>query len=468
MHSRGPRPAPDAPSSVDELEHPAYGRAYPPAAYARGGYPQSHISTFAPGPFAGDPRHSGAIMPFQNPAAYPQYPPANPFSPVGDPRTSGYFAHSPGGHMPYTGHELAPYGPPQAYAYGGYPFPPGMDPRFFEYPQSTSAPPEKSKTPAPVDPEVAKQQMALEAQLAQLKLEKSARETADKLAREAEEAKKAADIRVAEEITKARMKVLEEAAAAEEKAKADAEAKKAADARIAEEVTKARIKVLEEAAAAEEAAKKAAEQAKIDAENAKKKEAELKIKIENELKAKAEKEAKEAAAKAPPPAEKQKPIRFKDAVGRKFSFPFHLCATWAGMEDLIKQAFMHVEVIGPHVADGHYDLVGPNGEIILPQVWETMIEPDWAITMHMWPMPERPKPPPDDPIIIDGGMPGMRHGRARRERPGPPPPGDRPRGPPGMTPGVEIIDNPPKKKKSSNRSSGIWGWGSSSKSKGKR
>lgn len=26
---------------------------------------------------------------------------------------------------------------------------------------------------------------------------------------------------------------------------------------------------------------------------------------------------------------KKKPIRFKDAVGRKFSFPFHLCATWA-------------------------------------------------------------------------------------------------------------------------------------------
>jgi hypothetical protein len=28
-------------------------------------------------------------------------------------------------------------------------------------------------------------------------------------------------------------------------------------------------------------------------------------------------------------ASKKKPIKFKDAVGRKFSFPFHLCATWA-------------------------------------------------------------------------------------------------------------------------------------------
>lgn len=58
------------------------------------------------------------------------------------------------------------------------------------------------------------------------------------------------------------------------------------------------------------------------------------------------------------------------------------------MEYLIKEAFIHIEGIGPHVADGHYDLLGPHGEIILPHVWETVIEPDWTITMHMWPMPE--------------------------------------------------------------------------------
>lgn len=73
------------------------------------------------------------------------------------------------------------------------------------------------------------------------------------------------------------------------------------------------------------------------------------------------------------------------------------------MEELIRQAFLHIEVIGPHVAEGHYDLIGPNGDIILPQVWETVIEPDWTITMHMWPIPEKPKtpepaPPPDPPV----------------------------------------------------------------------
>ncbi|KYG42601.1 hypothetical protein M433DRAFT_34877, partial [Acidomyces richmondensis BFW] len=68
-------------------------------------------------------------------------------------------------------------------------------------------------------------------------------------------------------------------------------------------------------------------------------------------------------------------IKFKDAVGRKFSFPWHLCKTWKGMESLIRQAFMHVDVIGDHVRAQHYDLTGPDGEIILPQVWDTMVQP---------------------------------------------------------------------------------------------
>lgn len=69
------------------------------------------------------------------------------------------------------------------------------------------------------------------------------------------------------------------------------------------------------------------------------------------------------------------------------------------MEDFINKAFLHIEVLGPHVAEGHYDLVGPNGEIILPEAWDSVIEPNWSVTMHMWPIPEAPKepdmPPPD-------------------------------------------------------------------------
>ncbi|KFY85218.1 hypothetical protein V500_08610 [Pseudogymnoascus sp. VKM F-4518 (FW-2643)] len=69
----------------------------------------------------------------------------------------------------------------------------------------------------------------------------------------------------------------------------------------------------------------------------------------------------------------QMPIKFKDA----------------DMEELIKKAFLNVDIIGTHVQEGHYDLIGPRGEIILPQAWEAVVEPDMAITMHMWPMPEK-------------------------------------------------------------------------------
>lgn len=76
------------------------------------------------------------------------------------------------------------------------------------------------------------------------------------------------------------------------------------------------------------------------------------------------------------------------------------------MEELIRQAFEHVEEIGPHVHRGHYDLMGPDSGIIVPSAWDTTIEPDMKITMHMWPLPEpkeEPLPPPPPPPD-DGGM----------------------------------------------------------------
>jgi hypothetical protein len=125
------------------------------------------------------------------------------------------------------------------------------------------------------------------------------------------------------------------------------------------------------------------------------------------------------------------------------------------MDELIQQAFMHVDVIGPHVRDGHYDLIGPNGEIILPQVWETMIEPDWQITMHMWPMPE-PKAPPPGAMgpppghQMAGGDPRPRsghRGHSGRGPPGPPPNGRGPPPPPathrGPPPGPRPGPPPP-------------------------
>jgi hypothetical protein len=94
-------------------------------------------------------------------------------------------------------------------------------------------------------------------------------------------------------------------------------------------------------------------------------------------------------APAPNPDMLKAPVKFTDAVGRKFSFPWHLCKTWKGMEVLIKKAFQHVDVLSAHVHEGHYDLIGPEGEIIFPQLWDRMIKPDWDVTMHMWPIPDK-------------------------------------------------------------------------------
>lgn len=67
------------------------------------------------------------------------------------------------------------------------------------------------------------------------------------------------------------------------------------------------------------------------------------------------------------------------------------------MDELIQStAFSYSNSLEPHVRKGHYDLIGPNGEIILEQVWETVIEPDWAVTMQMWPLPEGEISIPDE------------------------------------------------------------------------
>ncbi|KAI1776091.1 hypothetical protein F4818DRAFT_457618 [Hypoxylon cercidicola] len=293
------------------------------------------------------------------------------------------------------------------------------------------------------------------------KMEEEAKAKAELEARkkvEAEEAAKAAAAKKAAEEAAERKRIEEDA-----KIKAELDARK---------------KVEDEKAAAEAA--KAAEDAKKKEEDAFKKRA------FEEAKLKAEEANKKSLGKD------KAPIRFKDAVGRKFSFPFHLCQTWQGMEELIKQAFLHVDVIGPHVQAGHYDLIGPNGEIILPQVWEKVIEPDWAVTMHMWPMDRPPMPQglgrPAGPahMQMPGGpgrfpanfrMPGARAG-------GPPAPPHHGMGGPGFMPqgagngrGPGGPPNPviipverPKKPSKKVQSSGVLGWlgGGAKSSKTKR
>jgi hypothetical protein len=63
------------------------------------------------------------------------------------------------------------------------------------------------------------------------------------------------------------------------------------------------------------------------------------------------------------------------------------------MEELIKDVFPIGEVYGHDIRQGHYDLVNSDGDTILPQIWESMVEPGYSITMHMyWPIPTTPTP----------------------------------------------------------------------------
>lgn len=159
------------------------------------------------------------------------------------------------------------------------------------------------------------------------------------------------------------------------------------------------------------------------------------------------------------------PVHFKDAVGRIFTFPYESCRTWETVKKIIEEAFLHVEVLGPHVHAGHFDLIGPNGSIILPSLWTSLIQPGDHITMHMWPMPEPIRqgppgflgtgPPPPPPGWQPGGPPPPRPRMPGPPNPPPPPgwvgqwpPPPRPRsGPPVIvTPPPPIVKMQPKKK----------------------
>ncbi|KAK3115938.1 hypothetical protein LTR53_004216 [Teratosphaeriaceae sp. CCFEE 6253] len=392
-------------------------RAYPPSsgyrhvpAPGQGGYPPV-MTSVAPymDPYAAQ-QQALVPMPHQDAFGYqpnpftPQHQPNNPFSPISSVGGSSYFGIDPHAPPQLAAHPQHPQRPgvqrPQSfvasshygselamspYPYSAHPGHPAMSP--YPYPPlppwGYAQPPLHTSSPAPteapekVNPEVE----ALKAAI----LER------DKALQSKDEADKTKALEEMERY-KVLIKKYEEAQAAAERAaaakKAEEEAEKRKKAEIAEATKKAR----------EDVEKKAATEAAKAKDEHEKKVAELKA-----AQAEAEKKHKEleeeAAKHKPMPDALKAPIKFKDAVGRKFSFPWHLCKTWKGMETLIKQAFLHVDVIGEHVHQGHYDLTGPDGEIILPQVWDTMIQPDWEISMHMWPMPEPKAPKHDDPIV---------------------------------------------------------------------
>jgi len=110
-----------------------------------------------------------------------------------------------------------------------------------------------------------------------------------------------------------------------------------------------------------------------------------------------------------------------------------------------------------------------------------MIEPDWSITMHMWPMPEAPKLPDGAQIIEVGPRPhgGRRPNREsriparpgrkdtssaaapwvpQRDRGGPPPPPEHGARPNGVAASVMIVeDGAPSRKKKQDKPSSMLG-----------
>jgi len=53
------------------------------------------------------------------------------------------------------------------------------------------------------------------------------------------------------------------------------------------------------------------------------------------------------------------------------------------MQKLLNRTFGTLDTID-HIEKGRYDLVCPNGDIILPLAWEHTIQPEWLVVMVLW------------------------------------------------------------------------------------
>lgn len=335
-----PPPAPPAGYAQSASSGPSF-NAYPPAPghasypHANGPLPGDQLIRFGHANPAGPPYGPGhgpypygAQLPSSGAPMYAPYyaqdqahrHPRPPPQPRIDPHNpSQPPMHPMGGHgpSPYAAspfhHELMPYAPNGYYNYRDpYSLVQGMMPQsyFPSYPQVSSPPqpeaasppaptPASAPTPAPAPPPADAAKDEAIARLEKLILD-------DRTEREKKEAARLAAIEreAAEAAAKAQQlahdrKIAEEAAML---ARADAEKKAAEDAAKAkEEAEKAAAAAASEAAAAATAAAATAT---------------------------ATAAAAAADASSKPAPEKKKPIKFKDAVGRKFSFPFELCSTW--------------------------------------------------------------------------------------------------------------------------------------------
>ena len=116
-----------------------------------------------------------------------------------------------------------------------------------------------------------------------------------------------------------------------------------------------------------------------------------------------ETEQREPHQKSPDDYEAE-PVIMKDCLGRKFLFPIQTCRSWQvslsdeelkqpkanpvtvsqNMENLIKRSFSHIETRNSEIFRGSYDILSPTGEIVLPEIWDTVIKPGWVVELRFW------------------------------------------------------------------------------------
>ena len=54
------------------------------------------------------------------------------------------------------------------------------------------------------------------------------------------------------------------------------------------------------------------------------------------------------------------------------------------MEHLIQRSFSYDESINSKIFRGSYDILSPTGEIVLPEIWDTVIKPGWTVELRIW------------------------------------------------------------------------------------
>jgi hypothetical protein len=55
------------------------------------------------------------------------------------------------------------------------------------------------------------------------------------------------------------------------------------------------------------------------------------------------------------------------------------------MKAALDRVFMPLPGLLEHVTLLHYHLVTSQGQIVLPQVWEDLVKPNWAVFVELWP-----------------------------------------------------------------------------------